>query len=101
MRFINIVTDHDTSEFAANSIKGWWRYHGIKLFSDPGYLLITPDCGGLKDIVIDFGNLNYRNCQIILALASRFVIFLQKPVNGISQSTVYFHLYRRIGEANH
>jgi hypothetical protein len=56
MRFINIGTDHDTSEFAANSIKGWWRYHGIKLFSDPGCLLITPDCGGLIDIVIDFGN---------------------------------------------
>jgi hypothetical protein len=44
--FINIGTDHDTSEFAVNSIKGWWRVQGKKLYNNPKYLLITADGGG-------------------------------------------------------
>jgi transposase len=44
--FVNIGTDHDTSEFAVNSIKGWWRHSGKKLYHDPEKLLITADCGG-------------------------------------------------------
>jgi hypothetical protein len=43
--FINIGTDHDTSEFAVNSIKGWWRVQGKKLYNNPRYLLITADGG--------------------------------------------------------
>jgi hypothetical protein len=46
MGFVNIGTDHDTSEFAVNSIKGWWRYQGKKQYSNPKYLLITADGGG-------------------------------------------------------
>jgi hypothetical protein len=44
--FVNIGTDHDTSEFAVNSIKGWWRFQGKKLYSGHRYLLITADGGG-------------------------------------------------------
>jgi transposase len=44
--FVNIGTDHDTSEFAVNSIKGWWRLFGKKLYTNPEYLLITADGGG-------------------------------------------------------
>jgi hypothetical protein len=44
--FVNIGTDHDTSEFAVNSIKGWWKFCGKKLYSNPEYILITADGGG-------------------------------------------------------
>lgn len=44
--FVNLGTDHDTSEFAMFSIYLWWIYIGINTFPDARRLLITCDCGG-------------------------------------------------------
>jgi hypothetical protein len=43
--FVNIGTDHDTSSFAVNSIKGWWKYQGKKDYPNIKYLVITADGG--------------------------------------------------------
>ncbi|MDR2349323.1 MAG: ISAzo13 family transposase [Deltaproteobacteria bacterium] len=71
--FVNIGTDHDTSEFAVNSIKGWWKHVGKKIYASPEKLIITADCGGsngyrnrmwkykLKELA------NYINCEINVA----------------------------------
>ena len=39
-------TDHDTAEFAVESIRRWWRQMGRKAYPDAGQLLITADAGG-------------------------------------------------------
>jgi hypothetical protein len=41
-----IGTDHDTSEFAANSIYGWWFNYGNEHYKDATEILITADSGG-------------------------------------------------------
>jgi hypothetical protein len=43
---IVIGIDHDTSEFAVNSIYGWWEKYGTVLYPSAKKILITADCGG-------------------------------------------------------
>jgi hypothetical protein len=44
--FVNVGTDHDTSEFAVASIRGWWRHEGKRLYPAAPTILITADAGG-------------------------------------------------------
>jgi hypothetical protein len=44
--YVNVGTDHDTSAFAAASIRGWWRAEGRRLYPQVKRLLITADGGG-------------------------------------------------------
>jgi hypothetical protein len=39
-------SDHDTSEFAVESIRRWWRKMGSHCYPDAKRLLITADGGG-------------------------------------------------------
>ena len=43
---MSVGTDHDTAEFATESIKRWWQKMGRTLYSGTKSLLITADCGG-------------------------------------------------------
>ena len=44
--FVNVGIDHDTAEFAVESIKRWWHSTGKALYPDQKELLITADGGG-------------------------------------------------------
>lgn len=44
--FVNLGTNHDTPEFAAESIALWWSYAGKNTFPNAKRLLITCDSGG-------------------------------------------------------
>jgi hypothetical protein len=44
--WINIGIDHDTSQFAANSIRRWWTRMGHHRFPNAKQLLMTADSGG-------------------------------------------------------
>lgn len=44
--WVNVGTDHDTSVFAVESIRRWWRVRGQVDYPDADRLLITADCGG-------------------------------------------------------
>lgn len=44
--FINLGTDHDTSEFAVASIAAWWDVCGKNAFPTAGRIYITCDGGG-------------------------------------------------------
>lgn len=44
--FVNVGIDHDTAEFAVESLRRWWHSHGKKLYPDSLELLITADGGG-------------------------------------------------------
>ena len=44
--WVNVGTDHDTSEFAVESIRRWWRKMGKLRYAKAEHLLITADCGG-------------------------------------------------------
>ncbi len=44
--WVNVGTDHDTSVFAVESIRRWWRARGREDYPDASRLLITADAGG-------------------------------------------------------
>ncbi len=44
--FVNVGLDHDTAEFAVESIRRWWHTSGKVLYPDQQELLITADGGG-------------------------------------------------------
>ncbi|MCA1678845.1 MAG: ISAzo13 family transposase [Actinobacteria bacterium] len=44
--WVNVGIDHDTAQFAVNSIRGWWQHLGQASYPDATRLQITADCGG-------------------------------------------------------
>ena len=44
--YVNVGIDHDTAQFAVNSIHSWWRYLGSERYPHAPRLTITADCGG-------------------------------------------------------
>ena len=47
--YIQLGTRHDTSEFAADSVRYWWSTYGRRLFSHSTAILVLCDCGGSND----------------------------------------------------
>jgi len=48
--FVNVGIDHDTAEFAVESIRRWWLKWGRALYPDKKALLITADGGGSNGV---------------------------------------------------
>jgi transposase len=44
--WVNVGIDHDTAEFAVESIRRWWAQMGQERYPHARKLLITADCGG-------------------------------------------------------
>jgi len=44
--WVSVGIDHDTAQFAANSIRRWWKQMGCRRFPRAKQLLITADGGG-------------------------------------------------------
>lgn len=44
--WVNVGVDHDTAEFAVESIRRWWRRMGRQAYPDASRLLLTADGGG-------------------------------------------------------
>ena len=44
--WVSVGIDHDTAEFAVQSIRHWWLEMGQPMYSQAKRLLITADCGG-------------------------------------------------------
>jgi transposase len=48
--FVNVGIDHDTAEFAVESIRRWWQQWGKALYPEKRELLITADGGGSNGV---------------------------------------------------
>jgi transposase len=44
--WVSVGIDHDTAEFAIDSILAWWKYMGCKVYPKAAKLLILADAGG-------------------------------------------------------
>jgi transposase len=44
--WVSVGVDHDTAEFAVESLRRWWRKMGNRVYPDATKLLITADGGG-------------------------------------------------------
>jgi len=43
---VNVGIDHDTAEFAVESIRRWWKHLGLKLYPKAKGIFLTADGGG-------------------------------------------------------
>lgn len=59
--WVNVGIDHDTSEFAVESIRRWWREMGSPLYPDAKELLITADGGGSNGSRVRLWKLELQN----------------------------------------
>jgi transposase len=48
--FVNVGIDHETAEFAVESIRRWWQQWGKALYPGKKHLLITADGGGSNGV---------------------------------------------------
>ncbi len=48
--FVNVGIDHETAEFAVESIRRWWQTCGKSLYPDHKEVLITADGGGSNGV---------------------------------------------------
>ncbi len=48
--FVNVGVDHETAEFAVESIRRWWQTCGKSLYPDHKEVLITADGGGSNGV---------------------------------------------------
>jgi hypothetical protein len=44
--WVTVGIDHDTAQFAVNSIRAWWEHLGQPRYPNAATLQITADCGG-------------------------------------------------------
>jgi hypothetical protein len=44
--WVSVGIDHDTAEFAVESLRRWWRRMGRRVYPDASELLVTADGGG-------------------------------------------------------
>lgn len=44
--WVSVGMSADTAQFAANSIRAWWREHGRSAYAHAKEMLVTADCGG-------------------------------------------------------
>jgi transposase len=44
--WVNVGIDHDTAEFAVESIRHWWYSMGQQFYPNSQKLMVTADCGG-------------------------------------------------------
>ena len=44
--WVNVGLDHETAEFAVESIRRWWKYLGQELYPNAKHLYVTADGGG-------------------------------------------------------
>ena len=44
--WVSVGVDHDTAEFAVETLRNWWWSMGVHQYPDATKLLITADCGG-------------------------------------------------------
>lgn len=57
---VNVGTSHDTSEFAVESIRRWWRMDGRRRYSAARRLLICADAGGSNSSRVRAWKLNLQ-----------------------------------------
>jgi hypothetical protein len=60
--WVSVVVDHDTAEFAVETVRRWWRHMGSQVYPKAKRILITADGGGS----------NGRRCRLWKVELQRF-----------------------------
>ena len=91
--------DHDTAEFAVESIRRWWQHCGKTLYPDKKEVLITADGGGSNGVK----NRLWKKKLQDLANEEQLTITVAHyppatvPLEQDRASTVFFHFHQLAG----
>lgn len=95
--FINLGTDHDTAEFAVESIRRWWNALGRQCFPLAEKIYITVTAEGAMGQGAGTGNMNFRHLQMNLGWRLWYHIIPQAHQNGIKLNTECFVTFQKTG----
>ena len=95
--FVNVGIDHDTAEFAVQSIRRWWHESGKALYPGKKVLLITADGGGSNGVRNRLWKKMLQEFATKNSLLSGSCIIRQRPANGIRSNTGSFLSFLSIG----
>lgn len=73
--WVNVGIDHDTAEFAVESIRRWWREMGSGLYRNAKRILITADCGGSNGYRVRLWRFELQKLSDELGIAIRVCHF--------------------------
>jgi len=68
--WVSVGIDHDTAEFAVESIRRWWHEMGSLLYGNAKSILITADCGGSNGYGVRLWRLELQKLADELELAA-------------------------------
>ena len=87
--WVSVGIDHDTAEFAVQSIRRWWLEMGRPLYPKARRLLITADCGGSNGYRVRLWRVQLQHWRT----SSRLEVCAWDklaPVNGCRRSSENF-----------
>ncbi len=80
--WVSVGVDHDTAEFAVESIRRWWRWMGSRSYPKATRLLITAQAGRQQWHPCGYGNGNCNNSPMKSDWKSRSVTSRRAPASG-------------------
>ena len=86
--WVNVGTDHDTSVFAVESIRRWWRARGRLDYPHATRLLITADCGGSNSYRYRLWKSELGACQMVGSVALSVVTACQAMPRFVRRAMV-------------
>src|SRR3954470_24894456 len=84
--WVSVGINHDTAEFAVESIRRWWKGRGAPFIRARVACWSPRTAVAATDIGFACGLCNYRNWRMNYALASRFVTFPREQASGTKSS---------------
>jgi hypothetical protein len=98
--WVSVGIDHDTAQFAVETLRRWWQHMGTRVYPKAKELLVTADAGG-SNIAPDCGRWPYKSWLTTSDYASPCATFHRAPANGTRSSIACSVISPRTGVANH
>jgi len=87
---VNVGVTHDTAEFAAESIRRWWRLDGKRHYREAPRLLICADSGGSNGNRTRAWKLHLQALSDETGMAITVCHYPLEPASGTKSNTDYF-----------
>ena len=99
-RWVRVGIDHNTSQFATETIRRWWREMGAPLYPEATRLLVTADAGVAMATAAGCGRWPCNGWRMRSGCALRSAISRPARASGTRLNTGCFAISRRTGAAS-
>jgi Rhodopirellula transposase DDE domain len=95
--WVSVGIDHDTAQFATETLRRWWSHMGIRVYPRATDVLVTADGGGSNSSRSRLWKLALQGLADEIGLRMTVCHFPQGPASGTRSSTECSAISRRIG----